>query len=65
MVAADLLGSLQAAAHQVGAEVQQPDLGVRHVGDRVDRVQDRVLHRGVNKISRNLANLPLIKVTRS
>ena len=36
----------------VGAEVEQPDLSVRHVGDRVDRVQDRVLHRGVNKISR-------------
>ena len=52
MVAADLLGSLQAGAHQVGAEVQQPDLGVRHVGDRVDRVQDRVLRRGVNEISR-------------
>ena len=38
-----LLHSLQAGPHQVGPEIEQTELGVGHIGDGVDGVQDGVL----------------------
>ena len=43
LLASDLLHSVNAGPHQVGSKVKQPDLGVGHIGDGVDGVQDGVL----------------------
>ena len=43
LLAPNLLYSVNAGPHQVGAKVEKPNLGVGHIGDGVDGVQDGVL----------------------
>ena len=43
LLASNLLYSINAGPHQVGAKVKQPDLSVSHIGNGVDGVQDGVL----------------------
>ena len=42
-LASNLLHGVNAGPHQIGAKVKQPDLGVGHVGDGIDGVEDGVL----------------------
>ena len=42
LLASNLLHSVNAGPHQVGTKVKQPDLGVGHISDGVDGVQDGV-----------------------
>ena len=43
LFAPNLFHSVNAGPHQVGSKVEKPDLGVGHIGDGVDGVQDGVL----------------------
>ena len=43
LLAPNLLYSVNAGPHQVGSKVEKPYLGVGHIGDGVDGVQDGVL----------------------